>query len=76
VSAFERALIELVETGSWRDLGAADRAAFRLFLQDAREEDLFMLLHEARRRWRRPRLSSSQTLAAQHELAAPPGEDE
>lgn len=69
-------LMELVDAGSWRDLGAADRAAFRLFLEDARDEDLFMLLHEARRRWRRPRLSSSQTLAAQRELAAPPGEDE
>lgn len=76
MSAFERALLELVEAGSWEALGPADRAAFRLFLEDAREQDLFVLLHEARRRWRRPRLSSSQTLAAQHELAAPPGEDE
>lgn len=56
---------------TWTELDAGERASFRLWLSEAQGADLHLLLHEARRRWRRPRLSSSTTLAAQRELAAP-----
>lgn len=68
-------VIELAER-DWSALDAGERSAFRAWLEDAQPADLHLLLHEARRRWRRRLRSSSQTLAAQRELAASPGEDE
>lgn len=52
---------------SWSELDQGERAAYAIWLHDASGEDLHLMLHEARRRWRRPRKSSSATLAAYRE---------
>lgn len=65
-----RAILELIDR-SWGDLSDEDRAALADWLVAATPADLYMLLAYARRRWRRPRLSSSQTMAAIRETADP-----
>lgn len=70
-------VLELTER-PWSELDPGERGAFQLWLEGAQREDLYMLLRAMRTRARRPRRSSSQTFAAQRELAAPhdPGETE
>ncbi len=68
MSESARAILELVER-SWGELSADDRALLEDWLRGAKPADLFLLLSEARRRWRRPRQSSSQTMQAIQEMA-------
>lgn len=68
MSESARAILELVER-SWGELSADDRALLEDWLRGAKPADLFLLLSEARRRWRRPRKSSSQTMQAIREMA-------
>lgn len=68
MSETARAVLELVER-SWGELSADDRAVLEGWLRGATSADLFLLLSEARRRWRRPRKSSSQTMQAIREMA-------
>lgn len=70
MSSIGPVLIELAER-PWSELDDGERRAFGSWLEEARGEDLYLLLREARSRWRRRRRSSSHTLAAQRELEAP-----
>lgn len=65
-----RAIIEAVSR-PWSEFTDYDRQALAAWLQGARAEDLYLLLRYARQQWRRPRRSSSQTMHAIAETAAP-----
>ena len=58
-----RALLELSER-TWSELDEDERQAFDDWADGVQGVDLYMLLRFARRKWRRKRVSSSQTFEA------------
>lgn len=73
MTTLARVVLELADR-PWSELDAGERSSFAAWLERARGEDLYLLLREARSRWKRPRQSSSQTLAAIRLAKAPPEE--
>lgn len=70
-----RADLELVSK-PLSQLSEEDREVFDQWLKKASGADLYLLLYDARQRWRRPRRSSSITMAAIRETAAPDDNEE
>jgi hypothetical protein len=64
VSESSRAMIELVERGSWLALSEDERATFDAWVATATGRDLALLLRHCQRKWTRSKTSSSQTFAA------------
>jgi hypothetical protein len=71
VSETAIAILELVDRGEWRSITAEEHALIRQWMLGATVFDLYLLLLEAKRRWRRARRSSSATLQAIADHAAP-----
>ena len=70
MSELARILLELVDR-PWAELDEDERVRFTTWLKGARGVDLYTIVRYDRRR-RVRRSSSSATLAAQRDLAAPP----